>query len=105
MMTRPSTAAAATNTTPPQPQINPPLNDAAMFKAPVTITYQFNGQTQTQTITPDPTEVAYDLQHAHSLALIGHGEGKEGSIWSAKAVANGASQAQIQQLRSDGYAV
>lgn len=111
VMTRPSTAAAATNTTPPQPQINPPTNDAAVLKAPsapVTITVPappFQGQTRTVTLSPNPANVASDVARAHELAAIGHGSGKEGEYWANVAVVDGASQAQLSQLRSDGYAV
>jgi hypothetical protein len=106
VMTRPSTAAAST--TPPQPQINPPTNDAATFKAPVTITFPappFNGAMQTRTVVPNPANVASDVLHAHRLAAIGHGSGKEGDLWAQMAVADGANAAQLSQLRSDGYAV
>ena len=85
-----------------------PVGDAATFTrapAPVTVSFTAIGQTLTRTWTPDPTQVAGDVSQATTLAKIGHGEGKEGTIWSRKAVVDGASAAQVAQLRALGYGV
>jgi hypothetical protein len=121
VMTRPA-AAATTPALPPHP-----TNDAATYSpqaaaaaaanaagnaasqsaggTPVTLSYTVNGRTITSSYTPNPNAVASDMANAITAASAGHGAGKEGEAWKARAVADGASQAQIAQLQSYGYSV
>lgn len=133
VMTRPSTAAAATNPLPPS---NPthPTNDAAtnsgsltaaqlqamtpaqsaafsqsiadsLIAAEVTLSYTVNGRQITEKYLPQPPQLANDMARAHQLASVGHGAGKEGETWVARAKVDGATSADLAQLRTDGYSV
>lgn len=46
-----------------------------------------------------------DVANALHLSAIGHGAGKEGDVWARKAVTDGATAAQLAQLRAVGYQV
>jgi hypothetical protein len=122
VMTRPST----TNPT-PNPLPSHPVNDAATYSpqaaaaaaanaagdqasqnagaTPVTLTYSVNGRVITSSYTPNPNAVASDMANAITAASAGHGAGKEGEAWKARAVADGATPNQIAQLQSYGYSV
>lgn len=109
VMTRPTTAAAATT---PQPTISPPLNDAATFSpsqsaggSSVTLTYTANGRDFSSSYTPNAGALATDMSNAVMAAESGHGAGKEGEYWKARALVDGASTAQVSQLQSYGYTV
>lgn len=121
VMTRP--AAAATPSLPPSPAH--PVNDAATYSPAAaaaaasaassaasqaaggtsTVTFTANGRTMTSPYVPNSANLANDMHQALAAANVGHGAGKEGEAWVARAKVDGAGASEFAQLRAAGYAV
>jgi hypothetical protein len=114
--THPTNDAATRSVTPASPLMTPAqtaalnaaLNQqiaAGNLPGGTPLTYMVNGHAVSAQYVSNPANLAGDVHQALIAASSGHGAGREGEAWVARAKVDGAGANELDQLRSAGYAV